>query len=259
MDDYRKLNKQPLKFVLAEFRFSPVMEIVKYIPKFQEALRRKYPISETKSEQAIEVRHGGIAVSTIESWDFITSDKQNAVEINQERLIYCTAAYPRFNGFSEACEEILKVLIEVVEPSLLLRIGLRYSDLIMVGENEKISTLVDSHFVFPTCVSTLGKELHQRSEAFIKTDLGNLAIRTLYGHHDLSCLPDIQGLPINIKKENSLSERIILDFDHIWESKDGQNNFEINEILNKLSRLHEISREAFWKITTEYARSKKWT
>jgi uncharacterized protein (TIGR04255 family) len=88
--------------------------------------------------------------------------------------------------------------------------------------------------------------------------MGGLAIRTLYGKHNLTCLPDVQGLPISIAVDTTPSERIILDFDHYWEAKDESVNFETNVVLEKLASLHETSREAFWKVTTDYARNEKW-
>lgn len=258
MNDYKKLDNQPLKFVLAEFRFSQVMQMAEYIPKLQEALRKKYPILDKSSEQSFHVQPGGVAVSSLDSWTFVTANKKSAIAINQDRLVYFTAEYPRYEGFSAACREALDVLTSIVEPSLILRIGLRYGDLVMVSESEKISDLVDSHFTFPNCVTGLGRSQHERNETFIETAFGGLAIRTFYGHHNLSCLPDIQGLPVTIDYDSSVSERMVLDFDHFWESQAEATSFEVDEVLSKLKGLHDISREAFWKITTDYARNEKW-
>ncbi len=261
MDDYKKLSKQPLKFVLAEFRFSPVLQIAEYIPKLQEAFRKQYPIIKNKSEQAFQVHSSGLKVSTTEHWSFVTSDNKTAVEVNHERLIYCTTSYNRFDGFENACKVVLSILAEIVEPGLILQVGLRYSDLVTVDKNEKISDLVDSHLTFPKSIDDLGEGIHQRSETFVKTDLGALAIRTLYGNHNLSCLPDIQGLPIYIEKDEIPSERIILDFDNFWkvDVKEGAVKFNVAEILKKLNIMHDNSRHAFWNITTDYSRNTKWS
>ncbi|RVU31743.1 TIGR04255 family protein [Neptunomonas marina] len=259
MKNYKKLENQPLKFALAEFRFSPVMQISEYIPRLQEALRKEYPIPDKKGEQVVQVQPGGISVSQIDRWAFISADKRSAIDINQERLIYVTADYPRFEGFAHACETALNSLIDIVEPSLILRIGLRFSDLVIVGEGETISELVDSQFSTPSCIESLGQIQQQRSEFFLSTDLGGLAIRTLYGHHNLSSLPDVQGLPVLIDRDDSVSERIILDFDHYWEPSDEPVSFEADTIIDYLTKLHDISRDAFWRTTTDYARNKKWS
>lgn len=258
VEDYKKLENQPLNFVLAEFRFSPVMQIAEFIPKIQEALRKQYPISEKRSEQAVQVQPGGIAVSSVDRWAFISANKKNAIEINQERLIYITAEYPRFAGFSDACKQAIDILVNIVEPSLILRIGLRYSDLVLVDDGEKITDLVNEHFGLPNCIKSLGETRQYTTDTFLHTELGGLVIRTLYGKHNLSYLPDIQQLPILIKKDTTPSERVILDFDHYWEAKDDSVGFVTNDVLKKLAALHETTREAFWKVTTYYARSEKW-
>ena len=258
VDDYKKLEKQPLKFVLAEFRFSSVMQIAEYIPKIQEALRKQYPIPDKRSEQTIQIQPGGIAVSNMERWAFISAGKKSAIDINQERLVYITAEYPRFEGFADACKQAIETLARIVEPSLILRIGLRYSDLVMVDDGENITDLVTDHFGVPGCIESLGT-IHQHStDTFLHTDIGGLAIRTLYGNHNLTCLPDVQGLPISIASDSTSSERMILDFDHYWEAKEESVSFETDAVLEKLSALHETSREAFWKVTTDYARNQKW-
>ncbi len=258
MSDYKKLENQPLRFVLAEFRFSPVMQIAEYIPKLQEALRKQYPIPDKRSEQTVQVQPGGIAVSATDRWAFISANKKSAIDINQERLVYITADYPRFEGFSDTCKQAIETLANIVEPSLILRIGLRYSDLVNVDDGEKITDLVNGHFGLPSCVEELGAIRQHSTDTFLHTDMGGLAIRTLYGMHNLTCLPDVQGLPISIAVDTTPSERIILDFDHYWEAKDESVNFETNVVLEKLSALHETSREAFRKVTTDYARNEKW-
>ena len=258
MTNYKMLEKQPLKFVLAEFRFSPVMQIAEYIPKIQEALRKQYPIQEKRSEQTVQVQPGGIAVSAIDRWAFISADKKNAIDINQERIVYITAEYPRFAGFSDACKQAIETLVNIVEPSLILRIGLRYSDLVIVDDGEEVTKLVNEHFGLPNCIESLGATRKHSTDTFLHTNMGGLAIRTLYGRHNLTCLPDVQGLPISIKADATPSERIVLDFDHYWEAKDESVSFQANDVLEKLAALHETSREAFWKVTTDYARNEKW-
>ena len=259
MDDYKKLTNQPLCFVLAEFRFSAVMGIQKFIPDLQEALRRQYPISDRKSDQAIHVQPSEIAMSTLDRWSFVSADKKSALVIDQNRLICYTAEYTRFEGFYKACKQALDALASIVEPSLILRIGLRYGDLVKVDEGEKMADLVDSYFTYPKCIDGLGTPQHRQCEMVLSTEQGGLLIRTLYGEHNLSYLPDIRGLPVNIDVDSIASERIVLDFDHFWDHQGESINFNTSEILQKLESLHETSRAAFWKVTSDYARNKKWS
>lgn len=258
MTEYKKLNNQPLRFVLAEFRFSQIMKINDYIPQLQERLRKKYPTPLQQKEQAVMVQNGSVSVTGIDRWTFLSANKKSAIEVNQDRLMYYTAEYPRFEGFANGCKEALEALIEIAEPSLVLRVGLRYGDLVKVDEGEKFVDLIDQSFAYPRCINGLGESRQQRNEIFISTSVGGLLIRTLYGVHNQSCLPDIQGLSVEVHQDSTPSERIILDFDHFWESKEEAVSFESKQILEILESLHETSREAFWRISTDYARNEKW-
>ena len=80
-------------------------------------------------------------------------------------------------------------------------------------------------------------------------------IRSLYGKHNLSVLPDVSNLPIKINFTETSSERLILDSDHVWESNDGKElAFEEEVILSKLEKMHRLSVEVFWSCTTEKGR-----
>lgn len=258
MSEYKKLSNQPLKFVLAEFRYSPVLQIANYIPQLQETFRKKYPVFDKRTEQSLHVHPGGLQVTAVDSFLFISSNRKHAIEINQDRLVFFTSDYPRYDEFESLCREALQALVEVVAPALVTRIGLRYGDLILVEGSEAMADLVDTHLTLPSVLADSGNMLQQRNESLIKTSVGGMTVRSLYGTHGLSCFPDIQGLPVDIDTNEGVSERMVLDFDHFWEAEGKSVEFDINMMLSKLKQMHDISRAAFWKITTDYARNVKW-
>ena len=262
MDGYKKLNNQPLIFALAEFRFSPIFEIEKYIPKIQEALRKKYPMVSQKISQKIQFLPDGMDIDNIPRWIFVSADKLNAVEISAERIVYTTKNYPRFDGFSEACRTILEMIAEVLEPALILRVGLRYGDAVIEKEGEKLEELVDSSFLLPDLLLGVERDVQRTTETIIPTKVGFLVVRSLCGNMKVLCMADInQGLFIPVKPELEPSKRVILDFDHFWEVKDPAASvaFNVVEIVGILASLHEPSREAFWNSTTDYARNVIWS
>lgn len=258
MEIHKKLKNQPLTFALAEFKFSPVIKMADFIPELQEALRKKYPSLRNEKEQLIELQSMGMRVGNVDRWSFISANKKSAIDINQERLVFVTAEYDRFPKFSEECRQAITLLAQKVEPGLILRIGLRYSDLVYVPEGSTISDLVDSHLGYFDCLETLGRAKHKSTETFLETDIGGLAVRTLYGNHNLVCMPDARQLPISLGFDKEASERIILDFDHFWESNEESSIFDVEDILAKLESLHTTSIDAFWKITTAHARDTIW-
>ena len=258
MDKYKKLNKQPLKFVLAEFRFSPVLEIADLIPQIQKALRKSYPNVVKGQEQAVQVKPGAISLSASDSWAFISTDKKSAIDINQSRLVYMTADYPRFGSFSDSCRAAIRVLADNVELGLILRIGLRYGDAIVVDQGEQITDLINPEFGIPKCMESLGPTLQHSTNTFLKSDMGGLVVRSQWSITNMTCLPDMLGVPISIPMDAMPSERLILDFDHFWEVHDDAVSFEQDLVMEKLSALHETSRDAFWKATSDHARNVKW-
>ena len=144
----------------------------------------------------------------------------------------------------------MRPFVELVNPKLLLRIGLRYGDLIKIADGEKLEEYVDPYFDYPKLAKPLGTPEYQRDEVGIKTDVGRLLIRSIYGNTNLVSLPDIQGIPGLPQPEKEASNRIILDFDHVWSAEEKPEQFDLERIEDILTRLHKIARDAFWRITT---------
>lgn len=258
MHEYKNLKNPPLKFALAEFRFSSVMQIADYIPKIQEELRKKYPIVEKGNDEQLQVETGNLSVENVYKWRFLSTNKKSSVDITHERLVYITEDYSGFDGFTSACEQVIATLEKTVEPSLILRIGLRYDNLILIDGGDTAHDLVSQNFTFMQDMEKIGIAQHQTTETFFRTSVGGMTIRSLYGENNLCCLPDVQRLSSPLKDNLPPSERIIIDFDHFWEAKEEPLKFKSDTILNKLNELHETSRWAFWELTTDYARRQKW-
>lgn len=250
-NNYKKLNNQPLQFVLAEFKYSPVLQMENFIPKIHDALRHEYPLIEKKQQQEVEVQATGVNVTTSDHWILLSKNKRNAVEVGPNRTVYMTSEYDRFEGFSTKCKEILDIVQEAASLNLMVRVGLRYGDLIHIEKDKNIEYYVDQQFSFPKALDLFGASRHQKTESFVKTDDGWLVVRSLYGVHDLVSMPDAQGIPITLDNPNQVSERMILDFDNVWETE--PQDFDIDFLMNKLEQMHSNSRKAFWDITTEDA------
>ncbi|MEB3499858.1 TIGR04255 family protein [Pasteurella multocida] len=252
---YYKLNKQPLLFVLAEFRFPIIMKMEGLIPELQDRFRAKLPYFEEQLSQEVKLQSQGIEVSSSKQWNFIDKERKHAIVINPSRIICISSHYDRFEGFSSFCLDSIRILKEVAAPAFVERVGLRYGDLITPIEGSPISDLVQSNLCNISYLSDVGELSHKLSEISLKTSEGNMMIRSLYGEHNLSVLPDVVNLPIKINLAETSSERIILDSDHVWESGDEKElTFEEEAILSKLKDMHLLSREAFWSCTTEKGR-----
>lgn len=262
-DTYYKLANHPLLFVLAEFRFAEIMGIEKYLSDIQEEIRHIFPLVDEQTVQEVNITPGGMNVNQTKQWAFIDKSKNNAVIINNKRLVFITSNYQRFDGFKKHCEISLEALIKVAQPTILTRIGLRYADLITVKNEDDITQFVKSNICDQSHFNGVGSPILQNNEAVLDTAEGSMVIRSMYGKTDTSIFHDIGNLPIKIATQNEPSERILLDFDHFWQlnldssTLENDNNsldFETQTIIEKLDRMHELSRKAFWDITTDSGR-----
>lgn len=259
MCDYKKLANQPLVFVLAEFRFSPILDIKEYIPKLQDALRNKLPILRNTETQEIMVSPNGISVQSQTNWEFISKNSHTAASVNQNRLLFMTGEYERFDGLAENCDFLLKTIIDIVNPSLCLGLGLRYSDTILDIENKgSIEDFVQPRLYNNDDLRLSGNLLRQTNETVWKTEEGAIFIRSIYGEDRVLVWPDAENLPIAIQKTSDKPvRRLLLDIDHVWDAQEeesGPLDFDKDLILIKLSNMHKVSRKAFWNVTTEQAK-----
>ena len=260
--EYRKLKRQPVTLVLAEFRFSDILSIESYVPQFQELIRKTYPIVRTSEEHEVSVKGGEASLrSGGNGWVFSSRDNQEQVRLEKNRLIYITTSYDRFPKFSKNCEYVLNALAQTVSPDLLERIGLRYNDTIIPPESNPIEKMLIADLLPGQNVTELGTQIgFSRTETQLFSKTGRLIIKSLIGVHGLPSHPELlplfegSGRP-DIPEKTATA---VLDIDHIWEAEEGYEDFSVQSCLSRLADLHQQSREAFWRLTTDYAKEECW-
>ena len=143
---YVPLSQNPLVLVLSQVRFSPVRKIGDYIPGIQEAFRRHgFPIERAGKFQQLTITPAGVHAVEQERWEYSTKDEQWSVTVLQDSVVLQTTAYQRFEAFAEKLEVAVKTVLEQTEQDklgLILRVGLRYVDLI---QDRKSTRLNSSH------------------------------------------------------------------------------------------------------------------
>ena len=259
MTTYQKLSQQPLVFVLAEFRFSPILEMEKYIPTLQDELRQEFPFISTQQNQEFQISPSGIGINNTTEWVLQSKSKKQAITLNSNRLVYVTSEYDRFDGFKRQCKKALEAFIKIVNPSLWLRIGLRYNDAIIKENNENIEEYVQDFLYASNSLSSVGEMTQHTNEIVLETAEGCMVVRSMYAHKAPPMWPDMI-LPIKVEVNNHITTRIFLDFDHFWDinlSQESDNpDFRLDDLLQKKKKMHEYSRKAFWDITTDKGKSK---
>ena len=257
MDQYVKLTNQPLVIALAEFRFSAILKMESYVSAFQDYLRHDFPHFSEIQQQEMIVDPNGVRVTSSTGWLFLSGNKKRAFMLDKDKITFMSSEYDRFPRFWNDCEKALSFIESEIKPALLLRVGLRYSDLIIEKEsNEPIETYVQSVICNTGHFNEIGEQVHRINETVLKTDVGIMVIRSLYGKLNLSAWHDLSEPPVVISKYPEHSKRILLDFDHFWQAEGEAPRFNVNFISKKINVLHEKSREAFWEITTSEGRER---
>ncbi|MEK5762690.1 TIGR04255 family protein [Acinetobacter junii] len=259
MFEYEKLTNQPLVIALAEFRFSAILQMESYVSAFQDYLRQDFPHFSTTQTQEMVFNPQGVQVNSSIGWLFLSSNKKRALMLDKDRLTFMTSEYNRFPHFWNDCQKALSFIEKEIKPALLLRVGLRYSDLIISKEeNEPIESYVQSVICNTGYFADIGQQAHRINETVLETDVGRMAIRSLYGNLNLPAWHDLSEPPVIINKYTKHSNRILLDFDHFWQSNESEEAvpFSVSFIDKKINLLHEKTRQAFWEITTPEGRER---
>jgi uncharacterized protein (TIGR04255 family) len=184
------------------------------------------------------------------------------VHLEAERLIVATTRYPRFAGFAQHCLQVVEAVLDALTPRQLLRVGLRYNDAVVPEPGESLERYLCAPLLpFAPLAENGEPVVRHLSETVVRTAAGTLVVRALVGRHGLGVMPDLEGqfaleLPLAVPSDRVTA---VLDFDHYWVAADETGEaFTLPTATAHLTRLHEPAREAFWKVTTEFARTVRW-
>lgn len=235
-----------------------------YIPDIQDRLRGNFPIVEAHEHQAVNAGVREVKIDVVKEWLFKSSDQRSAVIVGQSRLVYMTAEYDRFPGFQAPCEDALGVLIDVVKPALLFRVGLRYSDYIAPDKEPLSATVLEQcvhqHFLLHEDFREFGSINGNATHVSLASDVGTLQIASQVGAGLPVVQPDLASkLPVVLDVEPRNDQvALVLDIDHFWVAQTRDFKFTLERATDTLGKLHEGSRSAFWMATTDYARNTIW-
>jgi uncharacterized protein (TIGR04255 family) len=257
-----KLERQPLTLVLAEFRFARVALEGDGLAALKARLQPAFPDLKESATQQVQFGERSVTIGLAPVLYWSAPDRGSFVHLEAERLIVATTRYPRFAGFSQHCLQVVEALLDALKPRQLLRVGLRYNDAVVPEPGESLERYLCAPLLPFAPLSENGEPVVRHlSETVVRTAAGTLVVRALVGRHGLGVMPDLEG---QFALELSLavpSDRVtaVLDFDHYWVAPDEAGEaFALPTVTAHLARLHEPAREAFWKVTTELARTARW-
>lgn len=268
MDMYYKLNNQPLKLVLVEFRFPSIKKIADYINDIHDDLRRKYPEFESSDENVLHISGNKIQNNTIKRWSMKTNDKSKSIDVSENRLLFMTTKYDRYDQSTSSgynlrneCLNALEILDKHLSLAYINRIGFRQSNFISINENKKIDDYIKSDFF---SLPNFDNANLERKSVDYQIKRGNVhsLVRGLYGKLDHVLLPDLEGVSRQLNNLSSQASDLafILDIDGSWriDNSNPGNQVCVDEVGETLDELHEFTRDIFWQMTTKEAKEELW-
>jgi uncharacterized protein (TIGR04255 family) len=179
----QRLANSPLVRVVAQARFSGVLKIdsKEGVAPFQELVRAQYPLLEQMTSHAIQFEVAGIAPNfrpvASNVWRFSDASRTFIISLASDAISLETRNYPGRKEFMGRCRQMLHWVEEAFEPSLALRVGIRYLNRI---DGDAIRHLAD--WIRPNLIGVALPDYREHvtqaiSEANIRVDEGEMLLR----------------------------------------------------------------------------------
>jgi uncharacterized protein (TIGR04255 family) len=206
-------NKNPLKKVICQLRFPPILKIEKELPAdFQELIRKDFPIYSESTEFSYDIPQKNINMEKLapetfkkllfqpplENKNYAFSSEDGIWKINLTRTFIALSAekYERWEKFIAKLSLPLKAFIDIYDPAYFSRVGLRYIDVI-----SRVDLGIEGHswdeLIQPYILGMLSsKEIKENIENFesqysikLNDNKGNVRILTKFyeGSKDEQC------------------------------------------------------------------------
>ncbi len=168
--------KNPLKAVICQLRFPPILRITTELPmSFQDRLKQEYPFFQEKPvislplqgvvEQTREVIESSIPGKPAPGYDFISADQHWTVSLTRDFLALGTNDYRNWQDFATRLDKVKTIFEDIYPPPFYSRIGLRYQDVIRRDElglkNVSWSELIQIHLAGELASSALGDHVEE--------------------------------------------------------------------------------------------------
>ena len=257
-----KWKNAPVYFVIAQIRFSPILNIESRIPDIQEMFRRNgFP--DFRQAQQFMFNLNGQQNSVPEAATpfpeqkrlFIFSDqaRTQALLLDASSLTFQTTAYETFDDLCEIFLRRFEEVTGIVSPSYTERVGIRYLDAVMPKEGENLDQYLIPEVQGLRCYSN-EKLIQTFSESRIQHEDGIVLSRVVRQHgkiaYPLDLLPNAMQLILNSRFAGFEGHYAIIDTDGYNEER---KNLDILELGRKLAALHKHVDHAFHETITEHA------
>ncbi len=227
------LDNPPLKEVIFQLRFTPLLEIVQNLPAtFHSHIRKDFPGFEENKTVSVDLNQ-----SLPSEYVFKSSSEKSKVALGINYVSFSTQEYTHWHAFEGTVRTSLETLKKSYGTIFVSRIGLRYINELN-SRNTGFSTIEEILTVLNADLTHL---------AF--TNTWNLPKRAI---HQLSLEDNTYELTIRLAFEKMPKPVVLLDFDYFILNGVPE-ELDINETMKKLDDFHKNCYNAFrWCIREEH-------
>jgi uncharacterized protein (TIGR04255 family) len=254
-----KLSHAPVISIVGQIRFSPVLSMESYLPKIQEEFRKKgFPKFDKVAQQSITFRLEGSPMPPAAeySWRFSDRDDSRIVTLGINAVTLQSAVNQTAQEFDSALLEAISTVKENVEPDLILRIGLRYINVIQSsaealnrGDGKPLSAYIQEGLLGIALEEAGAKSSVWHLYSINQTNYGILIFQGRYPLEKDFLPPDF-GPNLKTRPLREGCPSFVLDLDHFAELNEP---FALGPIKTTLKNFHSVIDRAFTSAVTQSA------
>ena len=257
----------PVYFVIAQVRFSPVLDLASYVAKIQGDFRRT-GFTDFKKVMNASFNLGMLAslkpgdqppMQQTERYLFSTEDGTELFILDPNGLTFQTTEYKTFEVLMQTFLPKMENLTSTLSLTFSDRVGLRYLDAVIPGPGEAVeSYLIPQVLGVRGIVS--GEVQYSFTEALFNVPQGKLLSRVVIQNGPVGFPPDLAMLGYNFKLGERFSAHKagqygIIDTDGF---NDTRGRVDADTIREKIESLHKQVHAVFHSIITKHAK-KMWS
>lgn len=252
-----RLTKAPVVSIIGQVRFSPVLAIESSVPKIQDELRQKgFPKFDKVTQQSVTFRSDSSPIPpTVEYlWRFTDREDGQIVVLSTSALTLHSMLNQTAEEFDRVLLDLVKIIHDIVRPELILRIGLRYLNVIQPSEDLTdaggLSRYVQEGILGIPLQRAGAKNSAWHIYSVNQTEYGVLVFQARHPLSENFVPPDLfLGPNIKIRPLRPCPS-VVLDLDHF---ADLNMPFDIDSIKTSLENFHEVLDLAFTLAVQESA------
>ena len=247
-------RKNPLKLVVCQVRFPTILKISEAAPaEFQERLRDKFPIFEESLDGATlqlpesllqivprEIMDSLSATSNVR-YQFMTNDRIWTISLTRDFVALETSRYTCWEEFRENIEIILRALVDSYAPAFLIRIGLRYQNII----DRRVLDLEDFAWKDLLADFVLGQLAQFETQNYEVIEQNGRSLLKLNDEQELVRMD--YGMVVDRSADTS-NVLYLLDNDFYTNA---ETSVEVNRVIDKLNHFNIYNRKLFRRCITD--------